>query len=87
MGAALYGNTRHFDKARFKKIRMASHITQDKLGKALDISYSQIKNIESGHTNPSIDSLIRIAEYLHVTTDYLLGISDDPGTYWHDKEY
>ncbi len=87
MTGILYGNIQELNRDKLKKIRKAFPISQKDLGKAIDISPSQIKNIELGYTGASIDSLVRIAKYLHVSTDYLLDITDDPGEYWKDKKY
>lgn len=34
--------------------------------------------MENGKAKPSIDLLLRIAKYFNCSTDYLLGLSDDP---------
>ncbi len=34
--------------------------------------------MERGHRGTTIEKLVQLAEYFHVSTDYLLGITDDP---------
>ncbi len=59
--------------ANLKKIRKSSNITQRTLGEHLGYQYTAIANYESGRNEPSIDDLIKIAEFFDVTMDYLVG--------------
>ena len=54
---------------------LASHdISQRKLSKEAGISNSTISRILSGEMrNPTADTLVKLADYFGVTTDYLLG--------------
>ena len=62
----------------FKKLRIKRNITQVELAKVLNVKQETISAYESGKALPSCDSLIKIAEYLNTSTDYLLGrIEDD----------
>lgn len=47
-------------------------ITQKELAKALTITPSALGNYVQGTREPDYRTLIRIADYFHVTTDYLL---------------
>ena len=59
---------------RIKELRKRFKITQDKLSKKADIHYSTLAKIESGYTpNPSIETLIKIADAFGVGVDELLG--------------
>lgn len=61
-----------------KKIRIKRNITQVDLAKKIDVKQETISAYESGKTLPSADALIKIADYLNTSTDYLLGrIEDD----------
>ena len=55
------------------------NISQEKLGKSLNYGSTAIANYESGRNEPSIDSLIKIAEVLDVTIDDLLGMKRKTG--------
>lgn len=59
-----------------KKWRLAHHLNQVQLGRILSVKKQTISNWEKSSSIPSVDTLIRIAEKLHVTTDYLLGLDD-----------
>jgi transcriptional regulator with XRE-family HTH domain len=59
---------------RIKELRNKYKITQDKLSKKADIPFSTLAKIEAGYTpNPSIETLIKIADAFGVGVDELLG--------------
>ena len=62
---------------RLREVRKAKDVTQVQLGKMLDYGYTAIANYESGRNEPSHADLCRIADYLDVSIDYLLGRTDD----------
>ncbi len=61
---------------KIKQLRQASNLTQVELAKALGVSKQCVSNWENDYIQPSIEMLIKIAEYFKVTTDYLLGLGD-----------
>ena len=61
----------------FKKIRIKRNITQVDLAKQIDVKQETISAYESGKAYPSADALVKIADYLNTSTDYLLGRIDD----------
>ena len=56
--------------------RNKNNITQLALAKELGVSRSSVNAWEMGISMPTIDRLIDIAEYFHVSVDYLLGLND-----------
>lgn len=50
-------------------------MTQRQLAEALDLSPSALGNYIQGTREPDFSTLMRIADYFHVTTDYLLNHS------------
>ena len=62
-----------------KKYRKMKNISQEKLGKSLNYGSTAIANYESGRNEPSLDSLIKVAEVLDVTIDDLLGMKRKTG--------
>jgi transcriptional regulator with XRE-family HTH domain len=60
------------------ELREDRGLTQRELSKILHTSNSSISAYEIGQRIPSIDILIKLAEFFDVTTDYLLGISPSP---------
>ena len=63
---------------RIKELRNEQHITQLKLAMDLNMSQNTISRYENGEREPGIAELIRIADYFHVSLDYLLGRTDTP---------
>lgn len=57
---------------RIKITRLKYKITQEKLSEICDITPQHLSNIENGNTKVSLPTLIRIANALNVTVDYLL---------------
>ena len=62
---------------RLKEIRQKRGITQDALAKRVSISPSSISLYERGIREPSLNMLISIAKELDVSTDYLLGLTNN----------
>ena len=56
-----------------RKLRQQKGLSQDRLSKLADISYNTVIKLESGNiTNPSIDTLQKLARALSVGVDDLL---------------
>ncbi|MFH1457200.1 MAG: helix-turn-helix transcriptional regulator [Patescibacteria group bacterium] len=56
-----------------KKHRNKLGVSQDRLSKLADVTYNTIIKIESGsNTNPTIDTLSKIAKALNVSIDQLM---------------
>ena len=58
---------------KIRQLREASGFTQVELAKVLSVSKQAVSNWENNNILPSIEMLIRIADFFGVTTDYLLG--------------
>lgn len=72
---------------KLKELRIAENLTQKALADKLDITQFTYSNYETGFTEPSIETLIKIADHYHVTLDYLVGreFANDAG-YLTDEE-
>lgn len=68
-----------------KKLRKENKLTQEQLGEAIGVSKMAISYFEKGKKAPGRESIEKIADYFHVTTDYLLGRTDSikPSTNQH----
>ena len=56
-----------------KKLRQTKELSQDRLSKLADVSYNSIIKLETGGiTNPTIETLQKIAKALNVSVDDLL---------------
>ena len=63
---------------RIKELRLAKNITQEELGKVLNVQKAAISKYENGRVEPSIEVLKLASKFFDVSTDYLLGRSDSP---------
>ena len=54
------------------------------LGKEIGSTRGTISNFENGYKKPSLDILVRLADYFNVSIDYLIGRTNDPEL--HKKE-
>ena len=64
----------------FKESRQFAGYSQAKLAAALHVSQQSLSDYENGKTNPDLETLVKMAEILNVSVDYLLGRTDDLGT-------
>ena len=61
----------------FKEIVKKYKISYKELSKILNKAKPTIQTYMNGRTNPDIDSYIKIAEYLKMPLDELLGLNQD----------
>ncbi|QEK11653.1 helix-turn-helix transcriptional regulator [Crassaminicella thermophila] len=64
--------------SRLKHLRSKKKITQQELAELLNVSPSTIGMYEQGRRDPDTNTIKFLANYFNVSTDYLLGIVDDP---------
>ena len=74
-------NSMYFDAndfaTRLQTLRKALGMTQEELAEALNVSLEHLSKMERGKRKPSIDLIVAMACYFHVSTEYLL-MSKDP---------
>lgn len=63
---------------RLRRIRTDLGFTQEELAQRLDMGVRQIWRYENNENTPSSDVLGRIARVLGTSSDYLLGLVDEP---------
>jgi transcriptional regulator with XRE-family HTH domain len=63
---------------RLRSARKAKKLTQEELATLVGTTKTTISNYETGYSTPSFEMLNELASVLDVTTDYLLGRSDEP---------
>lgn len=66
---------------RIKDLREDSDITQQTIADYLNIKQNTYSQYENGQRQLPIDILIKIAEYYDVSTDYLLGLTNEKNPY------
>ncbi len=62
---------------KLRTLRNERNLSQDRLAKKVSVTRASIATYESGNRLPSLYVLVRLARALGVTTDYLLGVSND----------
>lgn len=67
-----------FKMNNLKKLREKKNITQTRLSVEIEVSQEIISHYEIGESKPNIDNLIKIADFFHCSTDYLLNRTDNP---------
>lgn len=72
---------------RIKEVRKKQGYSQQSLAIKLNVNQTAISQWERGTTTPSASLLKQLSKLFNVSTDYLLGISDDYHTYsWQDTD-
>ena len=64
-------------RQRLQMLREKRRISRKVLSELCGLSSDAIRRYERGEAEPRIDSLILIADFFGVTTDYLLGKTDE----------
>lgn len=64
-------------KKRLRAARESRELSQGELAKRAGLQASAISHFETGTRKPSFDNLKRLADALRVTTDYLLGRTEE----------
>lgn len=61
-------------EVRLKELRERKGLTQEDLAQKLNLTQSTIAYYEGGKKLPTVDTLISLAKFFHVSTDFLLGL-------------
>ena len=61
---------------KLKSLRIEKKLTQKQVADRIGLAISAVSSYESGTRNPSYDVLAKLARIFHVSTDYLLGMTD-----------
>jgi len=61
---------------KLKALRIEKKLTQKQVADRIGLAISAVSSYESGSRYPSYDVLVRLAHIFHVSTDYLLGMTD-----------
>ncbi len=57
---------------RIKELRISHSLNQVEFAKELSVAKQTVSNWENNNIQPSIDMLVKIADFFNVSTDYLL---------------
>ncbi|MBC3889465.1 helix-turn-helix domain-containing protein [Acetobacterium paludosum] len=63
---------------RLKSLRKNLDKTQEEVAAELGVTRGAYSHFENDRNEPDSETLRKLADYFHVSTDYLLGRTDDP---------
>lgn len=64
--------------ARIRLLRDKNKIERQQLADGIGITYHALSKYETDEREPDFGVLLKLADYFNVSTDYLLGRTDDP---------
>lgn len=74
---------------RIKQLRISNNMTQSDLARKLNITRSSVNTWEMGISTPSTTYIVELSQLFKVSTDYLLGLSNNitlDVSMLHDRE-
>ena len=63
---------------RLRDLRNSKGLTMLQLADAIGTTKATISNFENAQRNPSLEMLIKLADYFNVSIDFLVGRTNDP---------
>jgi len=69
---------------KLKKLRHDINMTQQEVADKLEVSQVTYSRYEAGSRVPDRDMTIALAKFFNCTTDYLLGLTDEPNLVHYD---
>ena len=67
---------------RIKDLREDNDLTQKQVAEYLHIRQNTYSQYETGHRQIPIESLIALAKFYKTSTDYILGLTDNPKLFY-----
>ncbi len=64
-------------RQRFKNLRIDNDLTQEQVAKICKVSDATVGHWETGKRDMRIDCITTLCKYYNVSSDYILGLSDD----------
>lgn len=68
-----------FQRERLRQMRDKRGVSYSELAEISGVSRRQVIRYETGESQPTADSIARLAKALECSTDFLLGITHEPG--------
>lgn len=66
---------------RFRELRKKKTASNTVISELFGRNRNTVRRYENGESEPTLTSLINIAEFFGVSIDYLAGLTDDPTPY------
>lgn len=64
-------------RTRLKNVREDRDFTQAQIGKIINKSQQGYNHIETGRAELKIDDLVRLCKFYDLSSDYLIGLTND----------
>lgn len=61
---------------KLRSLRIENNLTQKQVADRIGLAISAVSSYEAGTRYPSYESLIKLSRMFHVSTDYLLGLTE-----------
>lgn len=71
---------------KLRMLRKEKKLSQVEVGEILHYGYTAISNYENGRNEPTLTDLCRLADFFDVSTDFLLGRTEDRQSHCRTKE-
>ena len=68
-------------RIRMRNLREDRDLTQKVVGAVINKSQQGYSHIEDGRAELKIDDLIKLCKFYNVSSDYFIGMSDNPKSY------
>lgn len=62
---------------RLRELRLEKGLRLKDVAEAMGVTLRTISNYEAGIREPSLDMLVKLCKFFDVSSDYLLGLSDE----------
>ena len=72
-------------RVRIRAVREDKDLTQAEVGAILHKSQQGYSHIEAGRAELKIEDLIKLCHFYNLSADYLIGLTDEPLPFRHDK--
>ena len=63
---------------RIRELRKSMKLSQAEMGNIVGVKQSSLNRYEHGQSSPSVETLVRYADYFDVSLDYIFGRTDNP---------
>lgn len=70
---------------KLRELRLSRNLKLENLAKVINRSYQAYSQYELGKRQPNVDIIIILSRFYGVSSDYLLGLTDDPTPYYLAK--
>lgn len=71
---------------RLRELRVSKKLKQKDLAEFLGLDRTTYAKYETGDSEPTFETIIKLANYYEVTTDYILGVTSDRNPQYNEEQ-